>query len=317
MNYEIWNEDCIEGSKKRIMDNSIDLIICDSPFGINEKQFDNHYNRDNKNVISGYVEAPSDYDKFTLDWMTEATRILKETGSMYIVSGWTNLSAFYKAISKLGLQEINHIIWKYNFGVNTSKKYVSSHYHIFYLSKSNKRTFNTNSRFTQQDKSEDNKSLLYKDLEDVWNINKEYQPGEIKNVNKLPNKLVEKMIQYSSNKGDIVCDFFMGNFTTADCSLRLGRKVKGFELNTNSYNYFIKKLENIDFGCDNNDIIRENPLFNQGKPLSEEETNNIVVKYNDLLTKLKTKKEVIRSLSYEFGRGEFSLKNILKRKLNN
>jgi len=27
------------------------------------------------------------------------------------------------------LEEKNHIIWKYNFGVYTSKKYISSHYH--------------------------------------------------------------------------------------------------------------------------------------------------------------------------------------------
>lgn len=311
-NFEIWNEDCIKGAEK-IDNNSVDLIICDSPFGLGEKNFDKHYNRKDSNVLEGYVEAPSDYDKFTLDWMTQATRILKDTGSMYIISGWTNLSSFYKAIEKLGLIEINHIIWKYNFGVNTTKKYVSSHYHIFYLCKNiNKRIFNTNSRFTQLDKAE-GKSSLYNDLEDVWVINKEYRPGEIKNVNKLPNKLVEKMIQYSSNEGDIVCDFFMGNFTTADCALRLGRKVKGFEFNSESFNYFYPKLKEINFGCD---VIKkdiENPFFNQGKPLTEKEISVIKLRFNELFKIHKTKKQTIEILCQEFGRGRFSIQNILNK----
>jgi len=307
MKYEIYNQDCITGAKN-IKDNSIDLIICDPPFGINEKKFDNHYNRKSDNVL-----APFDYDKFTLDWITEASRILKNNGSMYIVSGWSNLSSFYKAIEKLGLIEINHIIWKYNFGVNTSKKYVSSHYHIFYLCKNpSKRVFNTNCRFTQQDK-EKGKSSLYQDLEDVWIINKEYRPGEIKNVNKLPNKLVEKMIQYSSNTGEIVCDFFMGNFTTADCALRLGRYVKGFEMNSESYNYFLPKLDEIEFGIDNIEKKHINPLFNQGNPLTEQDILNIKKRYAELIPIYKTKKATIEHLSAEFGRGRFSLQNILNK----
>ena len=246
--------------------------------------------------------------------MTEAYRILKTNGSMYIVSGWTNLSSFYKAIEKLELNEVNHLIWKYNFGVNTSKKYVSSHYHIFYLSKSEKRTFNTNCRFNQLDKTDDNKSMLYKDLEDVWILNKEFMPGEIKNVNKLPNKLVEKMIEYSSNYGDTVCDFFMGNFTTANCSLRLGRNVKGFELNKESYDHFINKLDKIVFGQDFVKIQKDNTYFNQGKPLSEEEVTNISNKFKFLI-KSKSKKEAINELTKEFGRGKFSIINILKKQI--
>lgn len=310
-NFEIWNEDCIIGSKK-IKKESIDLIICDGPFGLNESTFQKHYNRKD-NTLQGYVEAPKDYDKFTLDWMTEAKRILKDDGTMYIISGWTNLSSFYKAIEKLELIEINHLIWKYNFGVNTSKKYVSSHYHIFYLSKSDKRTFNTNCRFTQADK-ENNKSLLYQDLEDVWIMNKEYMPGEIKNVNKLPNKLVEKIIQYSSNYNDTVCDFFMGNFTTANCALRLGRKVKGFEMNKESYNHFIKTLDNIEFGCDFKEAKTDNTYFNQGKPITQEEINNIINRFK-LLIKDRMKKDSVNELTKEFGRGRFSIMNILKKQI--
>jgi site-specific DNA-methyltransferase (adenine-specific) len=236
----IYNEDCIEGSKKYFKDNTVDLFIADPPFGINEITLHKHYNRDESNVIDGYVEAPSDYYAFSLAWLEQAKRILKPEGSMYIVSGWTNLHHLLNAVQQLNLSLINHIIWKYNFGVYTRKKFVSSHYHILFLKKSKKIKFNTNCRFS--DERDSTGSPLYRDLEDVWVINKEYQPGQVKNKNKLPDELVAKMIDYSSDPKDIICDFFMGNFTTAYVSLKMGRTPIGFEINPESYKLHFTKL---------------------------------------------------------------------------
>ena len=60
----------------------------------------------------------------------------------------------------------------------------------------------------------------------------------IKNQNELPAKLVEKIIQYSSNTGDKVMDMFLGGFTTARVSLDLGRETLGFEINKRAYEHF-------------------------------------------------------------------------------
>lgn len=306
--FKILNEDCIIGAKQ-IDNKSVDLIICDPPFGIDESKFDKHYNRKNEKIINGYVEAPNDYDDFTLKWLTECKRILKDNGSMYIISGWTNLHSFYKAIEKLDLHTINHIIWKYNFGVATKKKWVSSHYHIFYLSKKDANVkFIKNAYYSQKDK-ENNKSLQYSDMEDVWYINKEYSKDK-KNQNKLPSKLIEKMINYSSYKDDLVCDFFMGSFTTAESSLRLGRKVIGFELNKESYDYYMPKLNNIEYGIDYKKPTYDNHYFNQGKKINNEERNNIINFFNELNG---TKKNKIEKTSNEFGRGPFSILNIINK----
>ena len=63
-------------------------------------------------------------------------------------------------------------------------------------------------------------------------------PTMIKNQNELPTKLVEKIIQYSSNTGDKVMDMFLGGFTTARVALQLGREPSGFEINKRAYEYF-------------------------------------------------------------------------------
>lgn len=308
-NVEIWNEDCITGSAN-IPDESVDLIICDPPFGIEESKFGKHYNRKDDKIIEGYVEAPKDYDKFTFEWMQRCKNIMKKDATMYIISGWSNLHSIYKAIEKLDLVVINHIIWKYNFGVSTKSKWVSSHYHIFYISKRGAKVkFIKNAYFSQDEKDASGRSLQYADMEDVWVINKEYSKDKQKNMNKLPTKLVEKMINYSSERGDLVCDFFMGNFTTADCSIRLGRRVIGFEKNTNSYQYWFPKVKEIEFGKDYLAPKEDNIYNNQGKRISEQERQQILKTFSELTG---TKKDRIKNLSEKFGRGNFSILNIIK-----
>ena len=313
----IHNADCID-QQKRIKDESVDLGIFDPPFGIGESKFDKHYNRKSENVISGYREAPKEYEEWTLKWMTEAKRVLKANGSMYVIIGHSNLRDVLNAAYKIGLKEINHIIWKFNFGVNTKNKFVTSHYHVLYYGKSeySKPLFNTNCRFGQQEKNEHGGSKLYDDMQDVFVINKEYSPNEKKNQNKLPRELIEKLIMYSSAEGDMVCDFFMGNFTTAYCAHSLGRNVCGYELNKNSYDHHMKVLMDDDmmtYGKKLRNMKKVENIVpeNQGKKITPEEENDIKEDYLSLISERKNKKQASEFLQKKYGRGRFSIKNIL------
>lgn len=311
----IYNEDCIVGAKK-IKDGSIDLIICDPPFGINESKFDKHYFRDKSKEIDGYQEAPKDisYEEWTCLWISECKRILKDNGSMYIVIGHSNLYAVLKAINSLGMNIINHLIWKFNFGVNTTKKFITSHYHILYVSrtKSSNLTFNTHCRYGADEKDGNGRSLLYRDLEDVFVINKEYQPGVRKNKNKLPIELLIKLIKYSTNRGDIVCDFFLGNFTTAYAAKKLDRRIIGFEINKNAYEEHIDKILNVE--ADEDLIAEANPGLpkNQGRPLSMEKKREMYMYFKKQREKNRTKKSIIEDMIEKYGRGRWSIERIIK-----
>ena len=307
----ITNENCIAGSKK-LKNGSVNLLICDPPFGIGESSFDKHYNRDNSLTIDGYVEAPRDYEKFTLDWMSEGNRILSSNGTFYIISGWNHLDDILTTARKLKLLTLNHCIWKFNFGVNTSKKFVTSHYHILRFSKNEKVVFNTYCRFGPQEKTSNGGSVLYQDLEDVFVINKDFAQGETKNKNKLPDELIRKLILYSSNPGDLVCDFFMGNFTTAKIALKLGRKVCGFELNKQSFDFWMPKLSEIKFGSEISSVDVVVPE-NQGKPITEEERKLMMEDFiYQIRTKKSTKKSAMEFLMKKYGRGRFSIIKIFE-----
>ena len=242
--YNVYNQNCIEGMRDNVKSNSVDLIFTDPPYGIEGDKLDAHYHRDETNVVPGYVEVPLEtYDTFSKDWITECARCLRPGGSMYIVSGYTNLHHILNALHSTDLVEINHIIAKYSFGVSTKKKFVSSHYHVLFWQKPDKgkqkRTFNTNVYYTDQKDS-------YHDRLSVQDMPRAHNPGETKNKNQLNETFIEKFILYSSNRNDIVMDPFCGGFTTPRTALRYGRNFVGFEMNKNAYDAFLPTLDTVD-----------------------------------------------------------------------
>lgn len=211
----ILYQDCIDGMK-RLEAESVDVIIADPPFGIAFNGKEALYNRDDSLVVEGYHEVDEDYDEFTLRWMREVLRVLKDTGSAWIFSGWTNLRQVLNAIEEVELTLINHVIWKYQFGVFTKRKFVTSHYHLLFLTK-----HPTNYYFNK---------IEHYPL-DVWDINRTYNKGERKNGTKLPTELVMRCVDFSTRPGNLILDPFMGNATTAVACKGSYRHYIGFEIN--------------------------------------------------------------------------------------
>jgi len=311
---KLYNMDCVEGAKKYVTDNSVDLIITDPPYGINGDKLDKHYNRDESLVVDGYVEIPeSEYADFSMKWIKEAERILRPGGSIYIVSGYTNLHHILNALHQTKLVEVNHLIWKYNFGVYTKNKYISSHYHILFWQKpKGNATFNTFCRYGDSEK-EGKSSLNYLDREDVFIINREYKPGVVKNKNELPSELLIKMIQYSSNPGDVVCDMFLGGFSTATVSKGLNRQAIGFEISPTAYQMGLSRFENTEPGS-MIELLREpgsNVLTNCGKSWTEEDRTELKRLYVECSNM--SKKDVIEYIGKAMGRGRWSIDKELDR----
>ena len=241
---KIYNQDCIDGMKA-IPDGKIDLIVTDPPFAINFKAKKANYNRTASRVLSGYNEITKEnYYEFTLNWMSQCFRILKESGGMYVFSGWNNLADILNAIEEIGFITVNHIIWKYQFGVVTNRKFVTSHYHCLYICKNDKkRKFFPYERFSKEEKNNQGRSLHYKDKEDVWEIKREYWTGDEKTPTKLPAEIIKKILQYSSEEGDLVFDPFLGSGQTAVVSKLLKRNYIGFEIVKEYFDFISKRLK--------------------------------------------------------------------------
>lgn len=239
----IYLMDCREGMKL-LPGGSVDLIVTDPPFGISFRARRINYNRSQERVLRGYNEIPKEqYYEFTLCWMKEACRVLKESGSMYVFSGWNNLRDILNALHEVKLETVNHIIWKYQFGVYTKRRFVTSHYHCLYVCKNDKlRRFFLESRFRNDERTSEGNKARYQDMEDVWVIPREYWNGDIKTPTKLPYALLEKILQYSSQPGDVVLDPFLGSGQVAVVAKQLKRRYIGFEIEPEIYHFALRRL---------------------------------------------------------------------------
>ena len=104
---------------KQVPDQSVDIIVADPP-----------YNASKGNTLSllhGILPGSGgdwkkieqvwddmtlqDYLSFTLNWLTEARRILKQTGSMWVHGTYHSAGITNITMQMLGIEIINEIIW--------------------------------------------------------------------------------------------------------------------------------------------------------------------------------------------------------------
>ncbi len=221
----------------------MDLIIADPPFGIKFNGKEKFYNRKGENVVDGYVECDEvDYYKFSKRWIEAAVDKMKDDGVMYVFSGWTNVHHVMYALENAGLEIVNQIVWQYAFGVHNKNKYITSHYNILYCRKkgSNAKV----RRFARNEGSRES----YHDRCDVWAINREYRRNEKKAPTKIPDKVISKIIAYSSDEGDSILDPFVGSGTTLRVARQMNRNSIGIEKSEEIYNFCKENIRETESG---------------------------------------------------------------------
>ncbi|MBL4702283.1 site-specific DNA-methyltransferase [bacterium AH-315-I18] len=121
---EIVLGDCIKTMNSWPEDQA-DLIFADPPYNIGY-QYD-HY--EDKRDDDEYVQ-------WTQDWIAGCARLLKPTGSFYILIGDEYAAETRMYLKKLEREKKlvmrNWIIWHYTFGQNCKIKFNRSHAHLFY-----------------------------------------------------------------------------------------------------------------------------------------------------------------------------------------
>ncbi len=252
----IYNMDALDGMAQ-VAPKSVDLIITDPPFAIDFKAQRSNYNRTGSRVLEGYNEIQAhDYAEFSQRWISLAKNCLKQSGAMYIFSGWNNLKDILIAIDEAGLTLVNHIIWKYQFGVVTKRKFVTSHYHCLYVCVDDeKRKFFPFARYPKDARNPDGGSAHYRDKEDVWQIQREYWTGDKKTPTKLPAEIIRKTLAYSSERGDLVLDPFLGSGQVAVVSKIEERRYIGFEIAKEYFDFAQERLVSGRYRLDADDKI--------------------------------------------------------------
>ena len=252
---------------------SVDLIYIDPPF-FTHKQYeviwgDEAEVRSYKDRWEGGIEHYISWLKPRVKAMYE---VLKPTGSFYIHCDW-----HANAHIRIMLDEVfggenfrNEIIWSYRRWTAVSKKFQRFHDNIYFYTKTDKYTFNTQyepyGEWLKKDYGYKDKQgrrwrwhtvkgkrykVYLKDekqgvkIGDVWSIPVIGSTAKerVGYPTQKPEKLLRRIIKASSNKGDVVLDAFCGCGTTVAVAQQLGRRWIGIDISPTAIKIIERRLK--------------------------------------------------------------------------
>lgn len=236
--------------------NSVDLIFADPPYNIKKAEWDT-------------FESQQHYVEWSQEWIAQASRILKPTGTLY-VCGFSEILADIKLPALRYFQGCRWLIWHYKNKANLSNDWGRSHESILHFRKTKSFKLNIDNiripygehtlKYPEHPQAE---TSLYgnngKNERKMWYPNpKGAKPRDVieipttcngmnektKHPTQKPEELVRKFVLSSSSRGDIVVDPFVGSGTTLVVAEQLGRKWLGCDIIPEYIEWAIKRIEN-------------------------------------------------------------------------
>ncbi len=208
---------------KNLANESIDLIVADPPYNLGKDYGNNH-------DLKGFEE----YILFTKEWLTEARRVLKPNGTIYVFMGVRFISYLYDVMDReLQLYFNSWIVWHYTQGLGKTKGFSPRHDDILVFNKGKDFIFNLDDVRVPQKFYRERNNMRGANPGDVWQFSHVHysNPNRQDHPTQKPEGIIERMVLASSNKGDLVLDPFSGSGTTLRVCQQLDRKALGFELN--------------------------------------------------------------------------------------
>ena len=232
---EILVGDCIEHMES-LPAESIDMIFADPPYNL---QLAGDLHRPNNTRVDG-VEEEWDkfsdfahYDDFTRRWLAAAQRILKPTGSIWVIGSYHNIFRVGTVLQDLGFWVLNDIIWRKSNPMPNfrGKRFTNAHETLIWCSKSQdaKPTFNYRAMKALNDDVQMRSDWLFP----ICGGNERLKlDGRKAHPTQKPEGLLHRVILAPSNPGDVIHAPFFGTGTTGAVAKKLGRDWIGIDRET-------------------------------------------------------------------------------------
>lgn len=238
---------------------SVDLVFADPPYNIKKADWDD-------------FESMHSYVAWSLDWIAEAARVLKPTGTLYIC-GFSEVLADLKVSAAPLFAGCRWLVWHYKNKANLGRDWGRSHESILHFRKSRNFTMNSDDvripygahtlkypAHPQAETSQYGKGRQPSSERADWTPNP--LGAKAKDVIELPTtsngmdektphptqkpeELIRKFVLASSNAGDLVVDPFSGSGTTAVVAEQLGRRWLACDNSADYNEWAIERLERV------------------------------------------------------------------------
>lgn len=236
----------------------MDLVFADPPYNIKKAEWDDF----------GSMHA---YVAWSRDWITEAARVLKPTGTLY-VCGFSEILADVKVAATHLFTGCRWLVWHYKNKANLGKDWGRSHESILHFRKSRNFTANIDDvripygahtlkypEHPQAESSQYGKGKPAKERDDWTPHPGGAKPKDVIEIpttcngmgektphpTQKPEELLRKLVLASSNAGDLVIDPFSGSGTTLVVAEQLGRRWLGCDNAPQHNEWAIQRLERV------------------------------------------------------------------------
>lgn len=228
----ILDGDCVEAMRSLPTD-SVDMIFADPPYNL-------QLGGDLARPDGSHVDAVTDewdkfdsfaaYDAFSRAWLTEARRVLKPNGSLWVIGSYHNIFRLGAMLQDMGFWILNDIVWRKANPMPNFKgtRFTNAHETLIWCSmgEKSKYTFNYRAMKTLNDELQMRSDWVLPICGGPERLKK---GGTKVHPTQKPEALLYRVMLATTNKGDVVLDPFFGTGTTGAVAKRLGREWIGCE----------------------------------------------------------------------------------------
>lgn len=229
--------DCVAELSK-LPANSVDVIFADPPYNL---QLAGDLHRPDQSMVDA-VDDEWDkfatfeaYDAFTKAWLLAARRVLKPTGTLWVIGSYHNIFRVGATLQDLDFWILNDVIWRKSNPMPNfrGRRFANAHETMIWASKGQDAkgyTFN----YEALKMANDDLQMRSDWILPICNGGERLKGADGKKVHptQKPESLLYRVLMASSKPGDVVLDPFFGTGTTGAVAKALGRHYIGIERET-------------------------------------------------------------------------------------
>ncbi|MBE7618637.1 site-specific DNA-methyltransferase [Gluconacetobacter entanii] len=230
---QILRGDCVE-MMQTLPTGSIDCVFADPPYNL---QLRGELRRPDDSIVDG-VDDDWDkfadlqaYDRFTRAWLSEARRVLRKDGTIWVIGSYHNIFRIGAILQDLGFWILNDVIWRKSNPMPNfrGRRFTNAHETLIWAARGPDSRY----RFNYQAMKALNDDVQ---MRSDWYLPLCTGGERLRNEHGLklhptqkPESLLHRVLIASTNVDDVVLDPFTGTGTTPAMARRLRRRFIGIE----------------------------------------------------------------------------------------
>jgi modification methylase len=226
--------DCV-AALEALPSKSVDLIFADPPYNL---QLGGDLHRPDQSKVDAVDDhwdqfaSFEAYDAFTRAWLLACRRVLKPTGTIWVIGSYHNIFRVGATLQDLNFWILNDVVWRKTNPMPNfrGRRFQNAHETLIWASpdaSSKGYTFNYEAMKAANDDVQMRSDWLFPICSGAERLKGE--DGRKAHPTQKPEALLARILMASSRPGDIVLDPFFGSGTTGAVARRLGRHFIGVE----------------------------------------------------------------------------------------